>query len=57
MASALSYNSVAELLISRTLEERESSKLVDAKHKATLVACGWAWAVMEKVTEAFEQEQ
>ena len=27
------------------------------KNKATLVACGWTEAVMEKVTGASEQEQ
>ena len=28
-----------------------------ARYKATLVACGWAGAVIEKVTAAFGQEQ
>ena len=28
-----------------------------ARYMATLVACGWAGAVLEKVTRAFGQEQ
>ena len=28
-----------------------------AGYTATLIACGWAGAVMEKVTKAFAQEQ
>ena len=38
-------------------DKRYTDKLNKAGYTATLVACGWAGAVIEKVTGAFGQEQ
>ena len=51
---------VDPLFIEICLRKRETSRRRKrenkAGHTATLVACGWAAAVLEKVTRAFGQE-
>ena len=50
MLEAVSSTPVVKVVVS----EKEKKK---AGYTATLVACGWAGAVMEKVTGAFGQKQ